>query len=243
MSKISVIVPAYNEGEHIYNNLQIISDTLCQSGLDFEILAVNDGSKDNTGVEVLKASKAIKGVRDCSYEINRGKGGAILHGIKNSTGDIVGFLDADLELPATLVPGFIEAMEESGCDVVIGSKMHPDSKLNYPPLRKVMSVGYYVILKILFGMKCKDTQTGIKFYRGDLIRAIGSVQKINSYAFDIEQLALANSKKAVIREMPIELHYTREGSLSRINIKAIFKMFFDTIRIWWNLRVRKTYSF
>ena len=239
---VSVIVPAYNEGDHIFNNLKVISDTLTKAGITHEILAVNDGSKDNTASEIERAAKFIPNVRDCGYEVNRGKGGAILHGISNSKGDIVGFIDADLELPASLLPGFVEKLETGDFDVVIGSKMHKDSKLNYPFMRKFVSWGYYVMLKVLFGLKCKDTQTGIKLYNGELLRAIGKVQKINSYAFDIEQLALANSRKARIAEMPVVVHYVREGSFSRISIGAIFKMFGDTWKIWWNLRIRKTYK-
>lgn len=239
---VSIIVPCYNEGEHIYDNLSVISETLKETGVSYEILAVNDGSKDNTWEEIKRAESFIDGVRDCGYEKNRGKGGAILHGIECSTGDIVGFIDADLELPASLLPGFISKMNE-GCDVVIGSKMHQESQVHYPALRKFVSWGYYIMLKILFGLKCKDTQTGIKLYKGDLIRAIGKVQQINSYAFDIEQLALANSKKAKIAEMPVEVHYTREGSFSRISLGTIIGMFFDTIKIWWDLRIRKKYSF
>ncbi len=242
MNLFSLIVPAYNEGDHIYDNLREISDTLSGTGIDYEILAVNDGSRDNTGAEIERASKFIRGVKDCGYDVNRGKGGAILHGIRNSKGDVVGFIDADLELPARLLPDFLDVMQKEGCRVVIGSKMHKDSKVEYPALRKFVSWGYYVMLKILFGLKCKDTQTGIKIYEGDLLRTIGSVQRISSYAFDIEQLALAHYKGADIREMPVEVHYVRTGSFSRIRIGSIFKMFFDTINIWWNLRVRKKYG-
>jgi len=239
---VSIIVPAYNEGDHIFNNLKVISDTLISADIDHEIIVVNDGSKDNTASEVERAVLFIPNVRDCGYETNRGKGGAILHGISNSNGDIVGFIDADLELPASLLPGFVEKMETGKYEVVIGSKMHKDSKLNYPFMRKFVSWGYYVMLKVLFGLKCKDTQTGIKLYNGDLLRSIGKVQRINSYAFDIEQLALANSKKARIAEMPVVVHYVREGSFSRISIGAIFRMFGDTWKIWWNLRIRKSYK-
>ena len=67
-------------------------------------------------------------------------------------------------------------------------------------------------------------------------------QQISSYAFDIEELALANSKGAKITEMPVEVHYTREGSFSRIRFGAIVKMFFDTLKIWWDLRIAHKYK-
>ena len=242
MPDLSVIVPAYNEGVHIHDSLLEIAGVLSDAGIDYELLAVNDGSPDNTGSEIARAAADHPRIKDCGYDVNRGKGGAILHGIECSSGSVVGFIDADLELPAKLLPLFYNKMTEGGCDVVIGSKMHKDSKIEYPALRKFVSWGYYVMLKILFGLKCKDTQTGIKLYRGDLLRRIGKVQQVSGYAFDIEELALANSTGAVITEMPVEVHYGRSGSFARIKVGAIWKMFCDSIKIWWDLRVRKKYQ-
>ena len=242
MPDLSIIVPAYKEGEHIYDSIREIADTIEAAGIDYEVLAVNDGSPDNTGSEIARAAETNPRIRDCGYDVNRGKGGAILHGIECSKGRIVGFIDADLELPAKLIPVFYIEMCNSGDDVVIGSKMHKDSHIEYPPLRRFVSWGYYMMLKILFGLKCKDTQTGIKLYRGDLLRAIGKVQQVRGYAFDIEELALANSTGAVIKEMPVEVHFSRKGSFSRISFGAIFRMFCDSIKIWWDLRIRKRYK-
>ncbi len=242
MPDLSIIVPAYNEGSHIFDSISEIAGTLSAAGIDYELLAVNDGSSDNTGSEIARVAEAIPEVKDCSYDINRGKGGAILHGIESSTGNIVGFIDADLELPAKLLPVFYATMKNESCDVVIGSKMHKDSKIDYPPLRRFVSWGYYIMLKVLFGLKCKDTQTGLKLYRGDLLRSIGKVQQIRGYAFDIEELALANSTGARIVEMPVEVHFGRNGSFARIKLGAIVRMFFDSLKIWWDLRIRKKYQ-
>ena len=95
---LSIVVPAYNEGEHIYDNLAVIDKSVSRITPDYEIVAVNDGSKDNTGAEVARAASENPHIRDCGYEVNRGKGGAVTWGINNSRGDIVGFLDADLDL-------------------------------------------------------------------------------------------------------------------------------------------------
>lgn len=238
----SVVVPAYNEGDHIFDNLKVMSDTISSFCDDFEIIAVNDGSRDRTWLEIQRAAKLIPGVVDAGYEVNRGKGSAIVEGVMKSRGDIVGFLDADLDLMPDMFEGFLKKMEETGCDVVIGSKMHKDSKLDYPPLRKFVSFGYFVMLKVLFGLSCHDTQTGIKIYKGDLIRKIVKVRQIKGYAFDIELLALAYRLGAKIEEMPIVLHYTREESFSRIRIGDIWKMFTDTWKVWWHLRVVHKYN-
>ena len=120
--------------------------------------------------------------------------------------------------------------------------MHKESKLDYPPARKLFSLGYFVLLKILFGLKLKDTQTGIKLYKADLIKGIVPKLKVKGYAFDIEILALAAQQKATIIEMPVEVNYTRTESFSRIRVSDIVKMFTDTISIWWNIKVVKKYN-
>ena len=238
---LSIVVPAYNEGEHIYDNLMIIDKALKAFCSDYEIIAVNDGSKDNTGAEIKRASADNSNIKDFGYAVNRGKGGAVAYGAVNSCGDVVGFIDADLDLSPNLIPGYVDAFVNAQADVVIGSKMHKDSKLEYPFKRKVVSFCYYIMLKVLFGLKCHDTQTGLKLYKGELIREIAPLRKIEGYAFDIELLALASKKKAKIIEMPVVLNYSRGESFGRIKFKDVWKMFTDTWKIWWNLRVRKTY--
>lgn len=240
--RLSIIVPAYNEGKNIFNNLKVIVTALSEFSADFEVVAVNDGSKDNTASEIIRASEEDKRIVPCIYEANRGKGGAIIEGVSHATGDVIGFLDADLDLPPTMLKGFCEKMKETGCDVVIGSKMHKDSKVDYPFARKVFSLCYYIMLKVLFGLKCKDTQTGIKIYKAEIIKKVASLQKVKGFAFDIEQLAMANKLGAKIEEMPITLNYTRAASFGRIKFKDVFKMFTDTMKIWWELRVTKKYK-
>ncbi|MBR3246972.1 MAG: glycosyltransferase family 2 protein [Clostridiales bacterium] len=238
---LSIVVPAYNEGEHIYDNLMTIDQALRAFTSDFEIIAVNDGSSDNTGAEVKRAAADNPNIKDFGYDKNRGKGGAVTWGAINSKGDIVGFIDADLDLSANLISGYYTEMKLENADIVIGSKMHKDSKLEYPFARKVFSICYYIMLKVLFGLKCHDTQTGLKLYRGTLIREIAPLRRIDGYAFDIELLALASKKKAKLIEMPVELNFSRIKSFGRIRFRDVWKMFTDTWKIWWNLRIRKNY--
>ena len=242
MINYSVIVPAYNEGASIRVNLLKIKETLDTYEDSYEILAVDDGSSDNTKNEILSASSEDPRIRYAGYEKNRGKGGAIKHGVEQAKGDVIGFIDADLDIDPSHLIKYLQHMRQTGCDVVIGSKMHKDSKLDYPPMRKFVSWGYFVILKVLFGMNIKDTQTGIKLYKADLIKRIAPKLRVKGYAFDIEVLALCADEGAVIEQMPVEIVYKREASFGRIRIGDIFSMFFDTVGIWWNLRIRRSYS-
>ena len=206
-----------------------------------EVLVINDGSKDNTGAEVARAASDNPNIKDFGYDANRGKGGAVSWGAVNSKGDIVGFIDADLDLSPDLIAGYYKKMNDTGCDIVIGSKMHKESKLEYPAARKLFSFCYYIMLKVLFGLKCHDTQTGLKLYKGELIREIVPLRRIDGYAFDIELLALASKKKSSLVEMPVELNFTRGESFGRIKFKDVWKMFTDTWKIWWNLKIKKSY--
>ncbi len=239
---LSIIVPAFNEGSRIYDNLKVIGASVSGFTDEYEIIAVNDGSSDNTGDEIRRAASEDSHIIAAGYDKNRGKGGAIIEGVSLSKGSEVGFIDADLDLSPDQIADYVKVMNEQGADVVIGSKMHKGSKIEYPPARKFISFGYYVMLKVLFGLKCHDTQTGLKIYRGDIIRKIAPAQTVNGYAFDIEMLALASKCGAKLIEMPVVLNYTRNTSFGRIRTGDVFKMFTDTWRIWWNLRIRKSYS-
>ena len=116
--------------------------------------------------------------------------------------------------------------------VVIGSKMHPESQVEYPLLRKVLSTGYYWFMKLLFGMKLKDTQTGIKLFRTEKIRPVLKMVRTSRFSFDIEILAIAAKKGLSIIEMPVVVNFSRNKSdKSKISFSSIYEMVRDSLRI------------
>ncbi len=232
-AKLSVVMPAYNEGAHIYDNLKKTSRILETFANTYEIIAVNDGSKDNTELEIKRAAEDDSHIRLISYSPNRGKGSAIRQGFLEANGDLIAFLDSDLELSPELLQGFLYELVHQDADIVIGSKMHKDSKLNYPLSRKIMSWGYYMLLRLLFHLHTKDTQTGIKLFKRETVIPIMQNLQTCGYAFDIEILATAKKNGKKIIEMPVEVKYTRNdvpGGM-RIRIQDILRMFTDTIAI------------
>ena len=124
-------------------------------------------------------------------------------------------------------------MKEQDADIVIGSKLHPESKLHYPMLRKIMSYGYYLMLKMMFHLNTHDTQTGIKLFKKEVIKPIVSRMQAEGYAFDIEILAMAAKDGRKICEAPIELNYSRDDSKGgrRIGLKDVFKVFGETVAV------------
>lgn len=137
--KLSVVLPAYNEGERIYENLKTVSSCLQEFCENYELVAVNDGSRDNTLEEISRAADDDEHIQLVTYEQNRGKGNAIKAGVYAATGDYIAFLDADLDISPSHMKGYLEEMEKQSADIVIGSKMHKESQLEYPALRRFVS--------------------------------------------------------------------------------------------------------
>ena len=226
-------MPCYNEGTRIYRNvIETITqvEKFCPS---FRLIVVNDGSADETESELERAKLADKRVGVISYEKNQGKGYAVRRGVLAANSEYVAFLDADLELPPYLLEGFLkEAEGEAAPDIVIGSKMHPSSQVEYPRLRKIMSTGYYWFIKLLFGLKLKDTQTGIKLFRTEKIKPVMKSVRTTGYSFDIEVLAIASKLGLTIKEMPVVVNFSRnKDSKSKISLASIFRMVGDSISI------------
>lgn len=230
---LSVVMPAYNEEQHIKENLLETSRILGTFLHRYEIIAVNDGSTDSTAQLIREAAMEDPHIIDAGYEDNQGKGHAITTGIRQAAGTYIAFLDSDLELSPSLLKPFMKQMKSTDSDIVIGSKLHPESKLDYPPMRRFMSYSYYVMLKMLFHLGIHDTQTGIKLFRSEVIKPIAENLSVSGYAFDIEILVAAHRQGYTISEAPIVLNYSRDDAHDgrRIKLKDIWKVFTDTIAI------------
>lgn len=240
--RLCVVMPAYNEGAAIKKNLLTTSSILGEFIDSYSIIVVNDGSSDNTIDEIKSAALEDAHISYISYKPNHGKGFCITTGIKYSNSDYVAFLDSDLELSPAMLKDFLTELKLKKADIAIGSKLHKDSKLNYPVTRKFLSFGYYIILKILFNLNLKDTQTGIKLFKSEVIKPICNSLQTSGFAFDIEILAKAAAKGYKIIEMPIELNFCRDRrEKSRFSFKLILGIFADTIRIKKEISRQKRY--
>lgn len=240
--KLSVVMPAYNEGENIYENLKEVSRIVSGFVMNYEIVAVNDGSTDDTKIEIQRAAKEDAHIHLVSYKQNRGKGNAIKCGVVRATGDYIAFLDSDLDLPADQIEGYVTALVNDQADVVIGSKMHKDSEIEYPLIRKIISVGYYCMLRTLFRLKVKDTQTGLKVFKAEALKSVISLVKTKGFAYDIEILVALNCRGYRIMEMPVKLVFRRGEGMGRISIKDIVKVFGDTCAIFYRVYLKKYYN-
>jgi glycosyltransferase involved in cell wall biosynthesis len=240
IGKISVIMPAYNEEAHIYENVVETRKVFEESGVPYEIIVSNDGSKDKTFENAQKAERDFPNVFAVNNPINLGKGQALREGYTKVTGDYVVFLDSDLDLHPNQIHLLFDIMQKENTDIVIGSKRHPQSKVLYPTDRKIISNGYFFLIKIMFGLPIKDTQTGLKLYKREVLDRVFPRILVKRFAFDLEMLAVAHHFGYKISEAPVVV--THRWKFGRIGFRPILETWWDTMAVFYRMRILGYYD-
>lgn len=230
--KISVIVPCFNEEKTIFENLKKVHEYLSKHFLSFEIIAVNDGSRDNTVQEIEKAQKELP-IRFINKTVNSGKGKAVRDGIlaSSTSSDIVAFADADLALPIEQLGTFVEA-HRKGADIAIASRFVSGSKVKAPILwhRWIMERAFRCIrMLITNNFDIKDTQCGMKSFRRQTAFDIFPSLHINRFAFDAEIIYVAKKRHWSIVEIPVIVQNPIKSHVQLLRDPA--NMIADLIRI------------
>lgn len=239
---LSLIVPAYKQEKTIVRDIGNLDDILSKLYIKYEILVVVDGNVDGT----LQKAKSIKrnSVKVFSYEKNQGKGFAVKYGTLKAKGDVIGFIDAGMDIDPSEISLMLNLMEFNNADIVVGSKLHPQSKVNYPIPRKILSWGYRNFTHLLFGFDVKDTQVGLKIYTKKVAKDVFKRLLVKRFAFDIEFLAVAyllGYRK--IYESPIKLDFKGYSSISAFNFwKTIIRMMWDNLAVFYRLKILHYYE-
>jgi glycosyltransferase involved in cell wall biosynthesis len=233
--ELSFVIPAYNEEESIENALGTLDGVVKDKRLPYEIVVVDDGSKDKTLSRAIKYASRNGHVKVISYTQNEGKGYAVRAGFMQTKGDVVVFADSDMDIDLGTVSKYVDALEHG--DIVIASKWHPDSVVSMPLSRKILSHGFNVLVKLLTGAKLKDTQVGLKVMKRSAFVNIFPRLCVKRYAFDVELLAVASLYGLRIVQMPAQIRI--RGSF---RLKEVFKMFQDLLGIAYRLRVLHWYK-
>ncbi len=236
MTELSLIVPAFNEASRIGPSLESIAAYLHAQPHTWELLIVDDGSRDQTSEVVIKYIDGIPGARLIGYHPNKGKGFAVRTGVLASKGQWIVFLDADLSTPPDEIANALRYLQ-AGDDMVIGSRALRESQIERrPPLfRRFASFVFDTVKHLIVGLwQYADTQCGFKAYRAGAARPLYERSIIDRFMFDVEILYLAGRAGLKVREMPV--HWA-DAPGSKVRFwEGIYHMFKDLVRIRWSHR-------
>jgi len=231
----SIIIPAYNEGERIGTTLERVLNYSDSRGWKVEVLVVNDGSRDNTVEIVRHYAKDNPCLRLLENPGNRGKGFSVRNGMLHAQGKILLFTDADLSSPIQEADKLFAAIA-SGADIAIGSRwLNTQLQSRRQPLhRQLFGRAFNLMLRLVLGLRFKDTQCGFKAFTSAAAQAIFPLQNIERWGFDPEILYLAKRFHFKVAEVPVvwshregtQIHPLRDGirmlgEVMRVRLNAI----------------------
>ncbi len=242
--RLSVVLPVYNLASTIVDNLRETAELFASHGVRTELIPVDDGSKDGTA-DVLRGlatsdPDAVVVIRPVILAKNGGKGAALRAGFEASCGDYVMLLDGDLDIHPKQTPWFFDQLLLKNADIVVGSKRHRFSDVQYPWHRRLVSWVYFTLVRFAIGLPITDTQTGMKLFKREILGEALGRMLVKAYAFDLELLAIAHQRGARIAEAPVVIRFGQKfGCLKPHTVKT---MALDSLAVFYRLRILRYYA-
>jgi len=196
---VSIIIPCYNEEKHLARNVEEVRKVMDQTRYNYEMVFVDDCSSDNTRVIIERLIQRFSNIQSLYHKKNVGRGGAVTDGILIAKGEVVGFIDIDLEVHARYIPSMILAIHD-GFDVATANRIYLYQQTGL--FRHIMSKSYRLLTRIVLKHKLKDTETGFKFFKRDRILPIINKTKNRKWFWDTEIMILSDREDLKIIELP-----------------------------------------
>ncbi len=233
-TKISLVIPAYNEAAIIKNTVKAALDFLEKNYSDYELIISDDGSTDET--EALVRSIESSKLRLVGHKPNMGKGAAVREGILASEGEIVAYTDADLAYGIEAAGELIGKLQSEGSDIAVGSrKLHPQGYEDYPLIRLLASRLFSFLTGLVAGFHY-DTQCGLKAFTAQTAKEIFSRSECDGFAFDFEVMMLAKGLKYSVTQLPVKIVNHRDSKVQVL--RDSIRMFGDILRIRFAVKKR-----
>jgi len=222
MNGLSIVMPAYNEEANVANAVERVSAVARQLGMDYEIILVNDGSRDRTGEIARELAQRIPHFRLVEHYPNRGYGGALKAGFAAATHELIAFVPADNQFDFAEVTRLLKHLDHA--DIVSGYRARRQDSF----IRKLNAFGWNMVVRLLFGYLCHDIDCGFKVFRREILDHVHIVS--NGAMIDTELLAGARARGYRIAEAPVT-HLPRvAGRPTGANIRVILRAFRDLAR-------------
>lgn len=235
---LSIVIPCYNEGLKLVDNIIKVNRYMDKLNIDYEIIVVNDGSRDNTYELLTENFDKFKNTRIETYSVNRGKGYAIKTGLLAARGELVAYMDADLSTDLKAIEDALALFKEYDYDLIIGNRRGENSKEeNKNVLRKILSWGCHLVTKIVTGIDYIDTQCGFKVVKNDIAKDFANKQTIERFAFDIEYLYIALLNKYSVAELSVIWNDDKDSKVKVVRDTIRFMR--DLIKIRSNKKIYK----
>ncbi len=224
MTALSVVIPAYDEAARLTPTLVRVREWFLRSGLEYEVIVVDDGSRDATS-DVARAGGAVV----LRHEPNRGKGYAVRRGMLAARGERRLFCDADLSTPIEELPTLMDALAR-GFDVAIASRAVAGARVevHQPAYREAMGRLFNVLVQGLLLPGLSDTQCGFKLFTARAAEEAFAPCRLDGFCFDVEALYVARRRGLRIAEVPV---VWRNDTASRVSLGGGSAAFVDLVRI------------
>ena len=221
---LSIVISLFNEEESLRELAKWIEDVMVKEGYAYEIIMVDDGSRDNSWKVVRELAEKNKCIRGISFRRNYGKSAALYEGFKAANGSVVVTMDADLQDSPEEIPEMYKMITEQGYDIVSGWKQHrQDNKLT----KNLPSKLYNATARWITGIKLHDMNCGLKAYRKEVVKNIEVYGEMHRY---IPYLA-KNAGFDKITEKPVH-HQKRKYGKSKFGVERFVNGFLDLLSLW-----------
>ena len=228
---LSIVISLYNEEESLRELVKWIEGVMQKEGYNYEIIMVDDGSRDASWEIVKELSEKNAYIRGISFRRNYGKSAALYHGFKAAEGRVVVTMDADLQDSPEEIPEMYRMVVEEGYDIVSGwKKQRFDNKLT----KNIPSKLYNATARWVTGIKLHDMNCGLKAYRNEVVKNIEVYGEMHRY---IPYLA-KNAGFDKITEKPVH-HQKRKYGVSKFGLERFVNGFLDLISLWFLSRFGK----
>jgi len=225
---ISLVYPAYNEESNIRNAVEQALQVFSKHFRQMEIIIVNDGSQDDTGMIIDQLAMLHENVVALHHKQNRGYGAAVSNGLYQATNELVFFTDSDMQFDLNEITRLLDHIEDY--DIVTGYRENRADPFH----RRMNAWGWGVLIRTVLGVKVRDLDCAFKLFRRQVFQTI-DVRSAGAMV-NAEILSQANKHNFTLKEVPVS-HYARTaGTQTGANLQVIMKAFRELFKLYGDLR-------